>query len=1242
MASRGRRWSFPGSMPRALLLVVLAALVPLLAAQGAICWAWLQSRKQDEIQANLEVARGVSAIFHAFLGDIHRQAWAVGSAVVELSPDPTEHVNHYLRECRKEYVSVQSWSWVGPDGKIVASSDPDAIGRDIAAQAYYREVILGRLWTVSDLIEAPSGGKRVFVVARRIADRTGSLKGVVVATVDPERLGKLALPFKRPEEGAFGLFDRQGNAAYVAAPDYVGGRNWRDRDELLDAALTEATEQSGMVFLPIDDRQRYGARVPIPEVGWVAGASRPVSTALAGIYRNLGLVIGVNAGVIAVSLLLAAGTGRLILTRIRRLQGHAQAIGRGDYSRRTEISGLGELAELTAAFNQMSEDLHHARDEQQAFQALLEQRVRDRTGELAAAVERLQSEMSQRLRAQQSLEDQSRRLEAFFQHALSCLVFLDRDFNFLRVNDAYAKAGRRDVADFPGHNHFEFYPNAENEQIFREVVRTKEPFVAAAKPFVFPDHPEWGTTYWDWTLTPILGRDGQVEFLVFALQHVTQRVEAQRRDNFTRLLLELFARKSSRKEYLDSVLGVIHDWAGCRCLGIRVLDRQRNIPYEAYRGFSRDFWELENLLSLERDTCVCPRVVGGAPEPQDLPMLTPGGSFRCDNAREFVDRLSTEERSRFRGNCIRFGYCSLAVVPIRYRDRVVGAVHLADERESMLPAATIEFLESITPLIGEAIHRFTMEEELRTASSYARGLLEASLDPLVTISPEGRITDVNEATEAVTGLKRDRLVGSDFSDYFTQPDEARKGYRQVLAEGLVKDYPLTIRHASGMTTDVLYNAVVYRNETGAVQGVFAAARDVTERKRAESALRQSEARHRSLILATTQIVWTTAPDGQVVQDLTSWQEFTGQSREEVLGWGWADALHPDDRVRTEALWQRCVETRTIYETEYRLRHRGGQYRHVLVRGVPVLDADESIREWVGTCTDVTESKQAEEELSRYRAHLEDLVAQRTAQLEAANLQLQQEIADRQEAAEAYRRAAEELARSNRDLEQFAYVASHDLQEPLRVVSGYLQLIEHRYKRQIDAEADKFIAFAVDGATRMQQLIADLLEYSRVGTQSRPMAPTSLESVLGKTLSGLHRLIEETAGRDHARSLAGGPRRRDATRPVAAEPDRQRHQVPRRPPAGDPRLRTAARGTQWLVLGPRQRNRHREAVLGPDLRDLPAAPHPQEILRAPASAWRSASGSSSAMAAGFGSIPSPERKHFPLYGLASVPYDMDHA
>ncbi|MGE5611238.1 MAG: ATP-binding protein [Bacillota bacterium] len=149
----------------------------------------------------------------------------------------------------------------------------------------------------------------------------------------------------------------------------------------------------------------------------------------------------------------------------------------------------------------------------QQAKAELEHRVAERTAELRSA--------------HLALLEKSRYVEAFFQHSITPLVFLTRDFDFIRVNEAYARAGKRPVSDFPGHNHFAFYPHAENEAIFRDVVRNKKPYFAMGKPFEYADHPEWGVTYWDWTLVPILDESGEVDFLVFSLEDVTTRRRAE-------------------------------------------------------------------------------------------------------------------------------------------------------------------------------------------------------------------------------------------------------------------------------------------------------------------------------------------------------------------------------------------------------------------------------------------------------------------------------------------------------------------------------------------------------------------------------------------------------------------------------------------------------------------------------------------------------------------------------------------
>jgi PAS domain S-box-containing protein len=172
------------------------------------------------------------------------------------------------------------------------------------------------------------------------------------------------------------------------------------------------------------------------------------------------------------------------------------------------------------------------------------------------------------------------------------------------------------------------------------------------------------------------------------------------------------------------------------------------------------------------------------------------------------------------------------------------------EIKSRAKDGTIYWVDTaIAPLLGAADRpethlaigfdineRKISEDLLRTSYAYARSLLEASLDPLVTISVQGKITDVNDASIQATGFSREELIGRDFSDCFTDPEKASYGYQKAFYEGFVRDYPLAIRHVTGRVTDVLYNASVYKDETGNVLGVFAAARDVTERKRFEQSL----------------------------------------------------------------------------------------------------------------------------------------------------------------------------------------------------------------------------------------------------------------------------------------------------------------------------------------------------------------------------------------------------------------------
>lgn len=433
-------------------------------------------------------------------------------------------------------------------------------------------------------------------------------------------------------------------------------------------------------------------------------------------------------------------------------------------------------------------------------------------------------------------------------------------------------------------------------------------------------------------------------------------------------------------------------------------------------------------------------------------------------------------------------YCGL---PLTWPGgELFGTICILDEQENaysqLIRDLLVRFRDSVQfslkGIYDASVERKQAEKQLQSTSAYTRSLIEASPDPLVTINAEGKITDVNLATEKITGHSRGELIGTDFSDYFTEPEKARAGYQQVFTEGFVRDYPLAIRQQDGQTRDVLYNASVYLDEQGQVVGVFAAVMDITERKQAEKRLDDSEVRFRALVSATAQIVWTTDSAGNVADDIPSWRAYTGQTIEQVRGAGWAEALHPDDVARTLAVWQRAVENRSLYVTEYRLRRHDGQYRSFAVRGVPLQNADGSIYEWVGYCADITERKQAEDEIRRLNEELEQRVIERTAQLKDAN----------------------------KELEAFAYSVSHDLRAPLRHIGGFVELLLINSQEKLDEKGLHYLRVISDSAGQMAKLIDDILSFSRMGRAEMMKISVRLDKL---ALEAIKILQNEAQGRD---------------------------------------------------------------------------------------------------------------------------------
>ena len=258
-------------------------------------------------------------------------------------------------------------------------------------------------------------------------------------------------------------------------------------------------------------------------------------------------------------------------------------------------------------------------------------------------------------------------------------------------------------------------------------------------------------------------------------------------------------------------------------------------------------------------------------------------------------------------------------------------------------------------------HRKQAEQAAQRAAHYARGLIEASLDPLVTISAEGKITDVNTATEQATGLDRSALIGSDFADYFTDPEQARAGYRLVFSQGLVTDYPLAMRHASGNVIEVLYNASVYRDTNGNVLGVLATARDVTERKQIEARLTDSESRLRAIIENEPECIKLVDAEGCLLRmNPAGLKMVEADNHEQVAGQPVIDLVAEEYRDAFADMHGRVLGGEAM-QMEYEIVGLKGGRRWLETHAVPMREADGTVVHLAVT-RDINERKQAENEL----------------------------------------------------------------------------------------------------------------------------------------------------------------------------------------------------------------------------------------------------------------------------------------
>ncbi|MES2285488.1 MAG: PAS domain S-box protein [Bacteroidota bacterium] len=368
----------------------------------------------------------------------------------------------------------------------------------------------------------------------------------------------------------------------------------------------------------------------------------------------------------------------------------------------------------------------------------------------------------------------------------------------------------------------------------------------------------------------------------------------------------------------------------------------------------------------------------------------------------------------------------------------------------------------------------------KLASQYSLSLIEASRDPLVTISTEGKITDMNQATVNITGLTREKLTGTDFFDYFTEPQKAREVYQEVFAKGSVADSPLTLRHKDGKLTDVLFNGSVYKDDKGNVLGVVIVARDVTAQKLLSKY-------SLSLIEASLDPLVTISTEGKITDMNEATANITGMSRDQLTGTDFFDYFTEPQEAREVYLG--VFAEGSVADSPLTLRHKDGKLTDVLFNGSVYKDDRGNVLGAVVVARDITEQKRIATELTEAKIFAE----------------LATGIAEEAKAkAESATRIAEDAVKAK---QQFLSNMSHEIRTPMNAIIGFTKVV---LKTELSVKQKEYLSAIKMSGDALIVLINDILDLAKVdaGKMSFEKTPFKMKASIASMLHLFETKIQE--------------------------------------------------------------------------------------------------------------------------------------